>query len=198
MHPRECRASVPGGPDPRALHNNYDVRIAAARVQEARANFVVTRSDLYRTRLRCRRREEQAYARHPGGARRSRTEPPATSRRHPHHVVELRHLGPIRRSTEAARRPPGPETPGRRMVTLVSDLAKSYFELLALDVHSRSPATAGMPTQHTFDLFRIASRWASPRARDVPGSGASGGRGEHPAARERIVAKENQIQHSAG
>src|SRR5207245_3086199 len=30
-----------------ALRNNYDVRIAAARVQEARANFVVSRSDLY-------------------------------------------------------------------------------------------------------------------------------------------------------
>jgi len=30
-----------------ALGNNYDVRIAAARVQEARANFVVSRSDLY-------------------------------------------------------------------------------------------------------------------------------------------------------
>src|SRR5215470_15770911 len=30
-----------------ALASNYDVRIAVARVQEARANFVVTRSDLY-------------------------------------------------------------------------------------------------------------------------------------------------------
>jgi len=30
-----------------ALSNNYDVRIAAARVQEARANFRVSRSDLY-------------------------------------------------------------------------------------------------------------------------------------------------------
>src|SRR5262249_11420977 len=30
-----------------ALRNNYDARIAAARVQEARANFRVSRSDLY-------------------------------------------------------------------------------------------------------------------------------------------------------
>src|SRR5947209_19803561 len=30
-----------------ALRNNYDVRIAAARVQEARAGFVATRSDLF-------------------------------------------------------------------------------------------------------------------------------------------------------
>src|ERR1700682_4017414 len=30
-----------------ALRNNYDVRIAAARVQEARANFRVSRSALY-------------------------------------------------------------------------------------------------------------------------------------------------------
>src|SRR5207245_11117665 len=30
-----------------ALRTNYDVRIAAARVQEARANFRVSRSDLY-------------------------------------------------------------------------------------------------------------------------------------------------------
>src|SRR5207302_4922471 len=30
-----------------ALHNNYDVRIAAARVQEARANLSIARSDLY-------------------------------------------------------------------------------------------------------------------------------------------------------
>src|SRR5881296_4538257 len=30
-----------------ALRNNYDVRIAAARVQEARANLSVARSDLY-------------------------------------------------------------------------------------------------------------------------------------------------------
>src|SRR5439155_641881 len=30
-----------------ALHDNYDVRIAAARVQEARANLSIARSDLY-------------------------------------------------------------------------------------------------------------------------------------------------------
>src|SRR2546429_9912152 len=30
-----------------AVRNNYDVRVAAARVQEARANFRVSRSDLY-------------------------------------------------------------------------------------------------------------------------------------------------------
>src|SRR5438046_8663412 len=30
-----------------ALRNNYDVQIAAARVREARANFRVSRSDLY-------------------------------------------------------------------------------------------------------------------------------------------------------
>ena len=39
-----------------ALGNNYDVKIAAARVQEARANFVVSRSEERRVGKECRSR----------------------------------------------------------------------------------------------------------------------------------------------
>jgi multidrug efflux system outer membrane protein len=53
-----------------ALLANYDVQIAAARVQEARAGFVATRSDLSPvTRLRRHPGEEQHDPGHTGRAR---------------------------------------------------------------------------------------------------------------------------------
>src|SRR5713101_8182426 len=120
-----------------ALRNNYDVRIAAARVQEARANLSVARSDLY---------PSFDYS---GGVSRSKVGPgvqgrpggPVSSATNSYFATmsaswELDIWGRIRRSNEAARATLLATEDARRGVwlTLVSDLAQAYFQLLALDV----------------------------------------------------------------
>ena len=134
-----------------ALRNNYDVAIAAARVQEARAGFVRAPIGLLPvTRLLRQRVEEQHDARRARWTRRSRRRPPATSTPPPspcrgsstsgaESVARTRRPARTLLATEDARR--------GVWLTLVSDLAQAYFELLALDVQlqiARS-STAGVP-----------------------------------------------------
>ena len=181
-----------------ALHNNYDVRIAAARVQEARANFVVTRSDLYpsldygagvaRSKL------TPGILGAPGGAA------PSASNFYDATLTmswELDIWGRIRRSTEAARAALLATEDARRGVwlTLVSDLAQSYFELLALDVQLQIARDSRDAYQHTFDLFQdrftlgVASKLETSRAQGALG----GAEANIPQLESAIVAKENQI-----
>ena len=120
-----------------ALRNNYDAAIAAARVQEARANLRVARSDLF---------PSLDY-----GARAGRARLPlgglnfsdGTDHRTDDFFAgtmtmswELDIWGRVRRANEAARAKLLATEDARRGVwlTLVSDLAQAYFQLLALDV----------------------------------------------------------------
>src|SRR5207302_8836439 len=181
-----------------ALRNNYDVRIAAARVQEARSNFVVTRSDLYpsldygagvaRSKL------TPGILGAPGGAA------PSASNFYDATLTmswELDIWGRIRRSTEAARAALLATEDARRGVwlTLVSDLAQAYFELLALDVRLQVARNSTDAYQRTYDLFLdrfqlgVASKLETARAEGALG----GAQATIPQFESDIVAKENQI-----
>ncbi len=181
-----------------ALRNNYDVRIAAARVQEARANFVVSRSDLY---------PSLDYA---GGVSRSRITPgiqggpgrqaPEASNFYYGTLSmswELDIWGRIRRSNEAARATLFATEDARRGVwlTLVSDLGQAYFELLALDVRLQIARDTTDAYQRTYDLFLdrfqlgVASKLETSRAEGALGDAQA----NIPQLESDITAKENQI-----
>jgi multidrug efflux system outer membrane protein len=181
-----------------ALGNNYDVKIAAARVQEARANFVVSRSDLY---------PSLDYA---VGVSRSKILPgvqggpggPAPSASNFYYGTlamswELDIWGRIRRSNEAARASLLATEDARRGVwlTLVSDLAQAYFELLALDVRLQIARDSTDAYQSTYNVFQdrlqvgVASKLETSRAEGALGAAQA----SIPQLESDIVAKENQI-----
>lgn len=181
-----------------ALRNNYDVRIAAARVQEARANFVVSRSDLY---------PSLDYG---VGVSRSKVTPgvlggaggPAPSASNFYSGTlsmswELDIWGRIRRSNEAAWAAFLATEDARRGVwlTLVSDLAQAYFELLALDVRLEIARDSTDAYQRTYNVFEDRFRFGT--ASKLETSRAEGALGEAqatiPQIENDIVAKENQI-----
>ena len=182
-----------------ALRNNYDVRIAAARVQEARAGFVVTRSDLYPS------------LNYGAGVSRGKITPgiqggpggPSPEAGNFYSATlamswELDIWGRIRRSTEAARETLLATEDARRGVwlTLVSDLGQAYFELLALDVQLQIARNSRDAYQYTFDLFQ--DRFTLGAASKLETSRALGALGEAeaniPQLESAIVAKENQIR----
>jgi outer membrane protein, multidrug efflux system len=120
-----------------ALQNNYDLRIAAARVEEARANIGIVRSFLY----------PQINFNAVGGAQQvSRTTDPPQSfgadRNYQNLLLgfalawELDIFGRIRRETEAATGVFLATEQAQRgvLITLVADVAVSYFTLRELDL----------------------------------------------------------------
>src|SRR5256884_2219301 len=181
-----------------ALHNNYDVRIAAARVQEARANLSIARSDLY---------PSFDYS---GGVSRSKVGPgiqgrpggPVSSATNSYSATmsaswELDIWGRIRRLNESARANLFATEEARRGVwlSLVSDLAQAYFELLELDVRLRIALNSTDAYQRTYDLFLdrfnlgVASKLETSRAQGALGDAQA----NIPQLESDIVAKENQI-----
>ncbi len=181
-----------------ALRNNYDVRIAAARVQEARAGFVVSRSDLYPSLDYSagvsRGRIKPGALGGPGGQA-----PEAGNFYYGTLAMswELDIWGRIRRSNEAASETLLATEDARRGVwlTLVSDLAQAYFELLALDVRLQIARESRDAYQRTFDLFQdrftlgVASKLETSRAQGALGEAEA----NIPQLESAIVAKENQI-----
>jgi outer membrane protein, multidrug efflux system len=120
-----------------ALQNNYDLRIAAARVEEARANIGIVRSFLYPT----------INFNAAGGAQQvSRTTDPPQSfganRNYQNLLLgfalawELDVFGRIRRDAEAATAVFLATEQAQRgvLITLVADVAVSYFSLRELDL----------------------------------------------------------------
>jgi multidrug efflux system outer membrane protein len=181
-----------------ALVKNYDVAIAAARVQEARANVSIARSDLY---------PSVDYS---GGASRSKIGPgvlgqaggPVRSATSSYFAAmsaswEVDIWGRVRRANEAARATLFATEEARRGVwlTLVSDLAQAYFELLALDVRLQIARNSTDAYQRTYDLFLdrfnlgVASKLETSRALGALGDAQA----NIPQLESDIVAKENQI-----
>src|SRR5438552_13247258 len=180
-----------------ALHANYDVRIAAARVQEARARLGVARSDLYPSL-------DYGVAAARGNVRPGPTGAPGgqvpTSNTYSAALSaswELDIWGRARRSNEAALASLLATEDARRGVwlTLVSDLAQAYFDLLALDVRLQIARDSANAYQRTFNLF--LDRFEQGVASKLETSRAQGALGEAqanvPQLEADIVAKENQI-----
>jgi multidrug efflux system outer membrane protein len=181
-----------------ALRNNYDAAIAAARVQEARANVRVSRSGLF---------PSLDYGAQVGRARvplGGLNLPDGTDHRTDDVFVgtmsmswELDIWGRVRRSNEAARATLFATEDARRGVwlTLVSDLAQAYFQLLALDVQLQIAQNSTKAYQGTYDLFQdrfnlgVASRLETSRALGALGNAQA----TIPQIQSAIVAKENQI-----
>jgi multidrug efflux system outer membrane protein len=182
----------------RALRQNYDVAIAAARVQEARANLGVARSEVF---------PSLDYA---GSAGRARLPlnglnlPSGEDHRTDDFFIgymtlswELDIWGRVRRSNEAARATLLATEDGRRAVwiTLVSDVAQAYFEVLALDVVLQIARNSVQAYQGTYEIFLdrftlgVASKLETSRALGALGNAQA----TVPQIQSRIVARENQL-----
>ena len=185
------------------LRNNYDAAIAAARVREARANVGVARSDYFpslNSNVGASRTKVGPGVL--GGA--GGPVPNATNFYSASTIMswELDVWGRIRRLNEAARAALLATEDARRAVwlTLVSDLAQAYFELLALDVRLQIARDSTAAYQRTYDLFLdrlnlgVASKLETSRALGA----LSDAQANIPQLESDIVAKENQISTLLG
>jgi multidrug efflux system outer membrane protein len=180
-----------------ALRNNYDVQIAAARVQEARAFLTVSRSDYFPSldyNISGGRGDATAGLLGPG------PQAPKTTNNYSASMAmswELDIWGRIRRLNEVARANLFAAEDFRRGVwlTLASDLAQAYFELLALDVQLDIARNSTDAYQRTYDLFEDRFRFgAASKLETSRAEGALGGaQAAIPQIQSAIVAKENLI-----
>jgi outer membrane protein, multidrug efflux system len=181
-----------------ALRNNYDVRVAIARVEEARAILGVARSDYFPSVDYSADVARGNVAPGPLGAPGGKA--PTTRTFYSGTLAaswELDIWGRIRRSNEAARATLLATEDARRGVwlTLVSDLAQAYFELLALDVQLQIARDSTEAYQRTYDLFLdrfqlgVASKLETSRAEGALGEAQA----NVPQLESDIIAKENQI-----
>ena len=146
----------------KALVENKDVRIAVARVREARALLAATGADQFpridgKSSIQ-RSQTSQAIVRQFGIPGRI-PKIPATSqfRATADLSFELDFWGRLRRATEAASADLLAQESARRTVvlTLVSDLAKAYFELQELDAELELAKRTLKTRQETLDLIRL-------------------------------------------
>jgi outer membrane protein, multidrug efflux system len=142
----------------RALEANYDVRVAAARIMEARAQVTIARSAQF------------PDVRASGSAQYTHIEGPRSQLQFKDSFVPLGSLdlayeadlwGRYRRGTEAARAELLGSEYGRRfvMTTLVTDVASLYFQLRSLDLQRGAPSRRA-PTRYAWSssVRRVASR----------------------------------------
>lgn len=179
-----------------ALTNNYDLRIAAARVEQARALYGVARADFF---------PQVGYEGGIGRAHSSSQLSVQTPRGQENNAFkgifnlawEFDVWGRIRHSTDAAIADLLASEEFRRgvVLSLVSDVAQAYFELRELDLELEIAQRTTASFQRTLDLFSrrlqlgVASKLETARAEAALASTAA-----VIANLERfIVAKENQI-----
>jgi outer membrane protein, multidrug efflux system len=142
-----------------ALAHNHDLRIAVARVQEARALARVARSFLYPT--------VGLSARSAASQESRNTEPPTVAEEEDDRVSantsveatmawELDLFGRVRRDSEAAFARYLATEEGRRavLVTLVSDVASSYFLLRELDLQREVAVRTLVLNDETVTYYR--------------------------------------------
>ena len=148
----------------KALVENKDLRIAVSRVREARAHLAATGADQFpridgKASLQ-RNQVSQAVVRQFGLGRGGNIpQIPATNqfRATMDLSFELDFWGRLRRATEAARADLLVRESARRTVvlTLVSDLAKAYFELQELDAELALAKNTLKTRQEALDLIRL-------------------------------------------
>jgi outer membrane protein, multidrug efflux system len=171
-----------------ALKNNYDVRIAAARVEEERAQLGVSRSLFF---------PQVGYGTNISGQRAPFV---------PNHTYygynlnlswELDLWGRIRRLNEQQRAVFLATEEAQRGVwlSLVSDVAQAYFELRALDAQREIALQTGQSFQETLDLFnkRLEGGAASGLETSRAEGALSNVLAQVPDLQRQITAKENQI-----
>ncbi len=187
-----------------ALAGNYNLRIAAARVQQARAQAMVAKSAFFP------QIGYTASAVQTKGLSNITGVPPTAGQSDFSTVYlggatmswEIDIWGRIRRSSEAATAQLVASEEGRRAVllSLLSDVAQSYFELLQLDALLAIARDSTDAYQDTYKLFKdrvefgIASQLQTSRAEGALAQAA----GSIPDLESQIAAKENQISTLLG
>jgi outer membrane protein, multidrug efflux system len=176
-----------------ALAANYDARIAAARVEQARYAVGVTRADL------------MPQAGYTGGAERGKFFVSPDSPNQTGNLFlgafqmawEIDVWGRIRRATEASLADLFATEDVRRAVvlTVITDVAQAYFELRELDLELEISKRTRDSFQQTLDLFTrqllggVGNKLATSRAEAALADAAA----TIPDIERQIVAKENQL-----
>jgi multidrug efflux system outer membrane protein len=176
-----------------AIRGSHDLRAAAARVEEARNQIAVARADMF---------PQVSYQ---GAASRQRTLVPSSPTRVTFNSFlgtfnlawEIDVWGRIRRATESARADYLAAEAARRgvLLTLVSDVAQAYFELLELDRELEITHGTTLTFQDTLDLFRrryvggIGTLLEVSRAEAALTQARAG----IPELERQVVVKENQL-----
>ena len=181
-----------------AVRNGFDARLAAARVEEARARYGIARSQFFPSvdyEGAWQRARADQFLNPAGKAQTRWTADVGFS-------WELDLWGRIRRLNEAARAEYLATEEGRRgvLLSLVSDVAIAYMELRELDDELEIAKHTTTAFQGTFDLFNrrleggAASALETSRAEGSLGQVAA----EIPEIERAIVARENQINFLLG
>ena len=176
-----------------ALNQNYDVAIAASRVEQARYAVGVVRADAL---------PQVGYQ---GSAERTKFVASRANIDRTENIVfgaletawEVDLWGRIRRSTEASLANLYAAEDARRgvVLALVTDVAQAYLELRELDLELEIAVRTRDSFQETFDLFQrqlvggVGTRLATSRAEASLASTSAA----IPDLERRIVAKENQL-----
>jgi multidrug efflux system outer membrane protein len=174
-----------------ALAVNHDLRAAAARVEQARQLIGVARSEMF------------PLLGYNGQAARQRADTLAGKQSFNSFLTtvnlawEIDVWGRIRRQTEAARANFYATDDVRRgvLLTLMSDVASAYFELVDLDLELVIARNTSATFRETSDLFThrfeggIGTMLEVSRAR----AALAGAQSQIPEIERQIVAKENQI-----
>jgi len=176
-----------------ALRNGYDVRLAAWRVEEARANAGVARSEYFP--------EIQGEAGWARGHESQFVVPGAETRGLYHASVglswEIDFWGRIRRLNEAARAQFLATEEARRgvLLSLVSDVATSYFQMRELDTELEIAQRTAAAFLETHDLF--TRRYDAGIASELETASAAAPlattQAVIPDLRRQITAQENRI-----
>jgi outer membrane protein, multidrug efflux system len=181
-----------------AIQGSHDLRAAAARVEAARNQVAVARSDVF------------PHLGYETDASRERAVIPGLPKAVTFNdflgtfnlAWEIDVWGRIRRATESARAEYLAAEAARRgvLLTLVSDVAQAYFELLGLDRDLEITQGTRITFQDTLDLFKRRYVGGIGTLLEVSRAEAAlaQARADIPALERRIVAKENQLSTLLG
>jgi outer membrane protein, multidrug efflux system len=139
-----------------ALANNYDVQIAVARVEQARAQLGIARADLYpQIGYNATAARQKAFIPELGGQEGNSTFNSFGTFLSATWELDL--WGRIRRATEAARASLLAQEDVRRgvMLSLVSNVATGYFQLIELDRELEIAKDSAATYKRTLDLFTL-------------------------------------------
>jgi outer membrane protein, multidrug efflux system len=181
-----------------ALEKGFDARLAAARVEEARALFGIQRANPL---------PDVGYT---GGVERVRNDQfinkdgtvdtKWTAKLGFNWEIDL--WGRLRRQTEAAKAQYVATEEGRRgvLLSLASDVATAYFELRELDEELAIAKRTAETFQDTYDLFERQLQGGTASALETSRAEASLGQvsAQIPEIERAIVARENQINFLLG
>jgi multidrug efflux system outer membrane protein len=176
-----------------AIRGSHDLRAAAARVEQARNQIAVARADMF---------PQVGYQ---GEASRQRAFSPGSPANGTFDSFlgtfnlawEIDVWGRIRRATESARADYLAAEAARRgvLLTLVSDVAQAYFELLELDRELEITQGTTLTFQDTVDLFRRRYAGGIGTLLEVSRAEAAltQARAGIPELERQVIAKENQL-----